>query len=53
MNDKITTVLIPGVSALFVAAFFLFAALWVNGNSLPHCAQHCNRARRRHISRYG
>lgn len=24
--------LMPGISALFVAAFFLFAALWVNGN---------------------
>lgn len=32
MNNKITTVIISLVSALLVAAFFLFAALWVNGN---------------------
>ena len=32
MNNKITLRLIPVVSALSVAAFFLFAALWVNGN---------------------
>ena len=32
MNNEITMRLIPVVSALSVAAFFLFAALWVNGN---------------------
>ena len=32
MNNKIRTILIPGISALLVAIFFLFAAIWVNGN---------------------
>ncbi|MDJ0379191.1 hypothetical protein [Cryobacterium sp. PH31-L1] len=32
MSNKITRRLIPVISALSVAAFFLFAALWVNGN---------------------
>ncbi|TFD09700.1 hypothetical protein E3T35_14595 [Cryobacterium sp. TMT1-2-2] len=32
MSNKIARRLIPVASALFVVAFFLFAALWVNGN---------------------
>lgn len=38
MNNKITRRLIPVVTALFVSAFFLFAALWVNGNFSVHIA---------------
>ncbi|MCI4659029.1 hypothetical protein [Cryobacterium zhongshanensis] len=32
MSNKSTRRLLPVVSASFVAVFFLFAALWVNGN---------------------
>ena len=32
MNNKIAKRLIPVLSALSVAALFLFAAVWVNGN---------------------
>lgn len=32
MKSKRAAALMPGLSGLFVAAFFLFAALWVNGD---------------------
>ena len=32
MNTKFKVILIPGLSATFVAALFVGAALWVNGN---------------------
>lgn len=32
MKSRLSTALAPVMSGLFVAAFFLFAALWVNGN---------------------
>ena len=32
MNTRFKAILIPGLSATFVAALFLGAALWVNGN---------------------